>query len=127
MRVFLQQRPDAGEAPRYVQLTLQPDLFGGWELLRETGQIGGRASLKREQYLLQDEANAAFEKARDSHLKRGFQLSEKLDAGMIGLNRGMMSDPAAPFGGVKASGLGREGSHHGLIEFCEAKYVSVIW
>lgn len=74
MRVFLQQRPDAGEAPRYVQLTLQPDLFGGWELLRESGQIGGRASLKREQYLLQDEANAAFEKARDSHLKRGFQL-----------------------------------------------------
>ena len=74
MRVFLQQRPDAGEAPRYVQLTLQPDLFGGWELLRETGQNGGRATLKREQYLLQDEANAAFEKARDSHLKRGFQL-----------------------------------------------------
>ena len=74
MRVFLQQRPDAGEAPRYVQLTLQPDLFGGWELLRETGQIGGRATLEREQYLLQDEANAAFEKARDSHLKRGFQL-----------------------------------------------------
>jgi len=74
MRVFLQQRPDAGEAPRYVQLTLQPDLFGGWELLRETGQIGGRATLKREQYLLQAEANAAFEKARDSHLKRGFQL-----------------------------------------------------
>lgn len=74
MRVFLQQRPEAGEAPRYVQLTLQPDLFGGWELLRETGQIGGRASLKREQYLLQDEANAAFEKARDSHIKRGFQI-----------------------------------------------------
>ena len=74
MRVFLQQRPDAGEAPRYVQLTLQPDLFGGWELLRETGQIGGRATLKREQNPLQDEANAAFEKARDSHLKRGFQL-----------------------------------------------------
>ena len=60
-------------------------------------------------------------------LKRGFQISEKLEAGMIGLNRGIMSDPAAPFGGVKQSGLGREGSHHGLIEFCEAKYVSVIW
>jgi predicted DNA-binding WGR domain protein len=75
MRVFLQQRPSAGEAPRYVQLTLQPDLFGGWELLRETGQIGGRAQLKREQYLLQDEATSAFEKARDSHLKRGFQVT----------------------------------------------------
>jgi succinate-semialdehyde dehydrogenase/glutarate-semialdehyde dehydrogenase len=60
-------------------------------------------------------------------LKRGFQICEKIEAGMIGLNRGIMSDPAAPFGGVKASGLGREGSHHGLIEFCEAKYVSVIW
>ncbi|MEJ1096169.1 MULTISPECIES: WGR domain-containing protein [unclassified Pseudoxanthomonas] len=75
MRVFLQQRPGAGELPRYVQLTLQPDLFGGWELLRETGQIGGRAQLKREQYLLQDEATAAFEKVRDSHLKRGFQVT----------------------------------------------------
>ncbi len=73
MRVFLQQRPNAGEAPRYVQLTLQPDLFGGWELLRETGQVGGRAQLKREQYLLQDEATAAFEKAREGHVKRGFQ------------------------------------------------------
>jgi predicted DNA-binding WGR domain protein len=74
MRLFLQQGPNPGEAPRYVQLTLQPDLFGGWELLRESGQIGGRAQLKREQYLLQDEATAAFEKARDSHLKRGFQV-----------------------------------------------------
>ena len=74
MRLLLQQRPDGREAPRFVQLQLQPDLLGGWTLLRETGQIGGRATLKREQYLLQDEANAAFEKARDSHLKRGFQL-----------------------------------------------------
>ena len=74
MRVLLQQRPEAGQSPRYVQLTLQPDLFGGWELLRETGQIGGRAQLKREQYLLQAEATAAFEKARDSQLKRGFQV-----------------------------------------------------
>ena len=74
MHVYL-QHPDAGaQAPRFLRLSLQPDLFGGWELLRETGQIGGRATLKREQYLLQDEANAAFEKARDSHLKRGFQL-----------------------------------------------------
>ena len=48
MRLFLQQRPSAGESPRYVQLTLQPDLFGGWELLRESGQIGGRSQLRRE-------------------------------------------------------------------------------
>jgi len=60
-------------------------------------------------------------------LKRGMQICEKLEAGMLGLNRGLMSDPAAPFGGVKQSGLGREGSHHGLIEFCEIKYVSTNW
>ncbi|MET0290139.1 MAG: WGR domain-containing protein [Pseudoxanthomonas sp.] len=74
MRVFLQQRPEGAEAPRYLQLSLQPDLFGGWELLRETGQIGGRAQLRREQYLGQPEATAAFEKLRDAHLKRGFQV-----------------------------------------------------
>ncbi|MCW4454970.1 WGR domain-containing protein [Flavobacterium sp. MXW15] len=74
MRVFLQQPPSGNENPRYVQLTLQPDLFGGWELLREAGQIGGRAQLRREQYLLQEEASAAFEKARDLQLKRGFQV-----------------------------------------------------
>ncbi len=62
-----------------------------------------------------------------SNLKRGLQICEKIEAGMIALNRGLMSDPAAPFGGVKQSGLGREGSHHGLMEFCEAKYVAVSW
>ncbi|RRN58708.1 WGR domain-containing protein [Pseudoxanthomonas sp. SGNA-20] len=74
MRILLQQRPAPGEAPRYLQLTLQPDLFGGWELLRESGQIGGKSQLRREQYLLQDEAIAAFEKARDAQIKRGFQV-----------------------------------------------------
>ena len=74
MRVFLQQPPSGNETPRYVQLTLQPDLFGGWELLRETGQVGGRSQLRREQYLQRDEATSAFEKARDLQLKRGFQV-----------------------------------------------------
>jgi succinate-semialdehyde dehydrogenase / glutarate-semialdehyde dehydrogenase len=58
---------------------------------------------------------------------RGLRVSERLEYGMVGLNRGLVSDPAAPFGGMKQSGLGREGSHHGLIEFCEAKYVAVSW
>jgi succinate-semialdehyde dehydrogenase/glutarate-semialdehyde dehydrogenase len=46
---------------------------------------------------------------------------------MVGLNRGLISDPAAPFGGVKESGLGREGSHHGMREFLEPKYVATNW
>src|SRR5690348_1345490 len=60
-------------------------------------------------------------------LSRGMRVSEKLDFGMIGLNRGLVSDPAAPFGGTKQSGLGREGAHEGMMEFLETQYVSVIW
>jgi succinate-semialdehyde dehydrogenase/glutarate-semialdehyde dehydrogenase len=60
-------------------------------------------------------------------LSRGLRISEKLDFGMIGLNRGLVSDPAAPFGGMKQSGLGREGSHEGLMEFLETQYISVSW
>ena len=60
-------------------------------------------------------------------LKRGLSMAGKIEAGMVGLNRGLVSDPAAPFGGVKQSGLGREGSHHGLMEFTECKYVAVSW
>jgi succinate-semialdehyde dehydrogenase/glutarate-semialdehyde dehydrogenase len=60
-------------------------------------------------------------------LSRGMRVSEKLDFGMVGLNRGIVSDPAAPFGGVKQSGLGREGAHEGLMEFTETQYVSVTW
>ena len=72
MRLLLQQKPLAGEAPKYVQLTLQQDLLGGWTLLRESGQIGGKSQLKREQFLDPDAALAAFEKARDGQIKRGF-------------------------------------------------------
>jgi succinate-semialdehyde dehydrogenase/glutarate-semialdehyde dehydrogenase len=60
-------------------------------------------------------------------LSRGMRVSEKLDFGMIGLNRGLVSDPAAPFGGTKQSGLGREGAHEGLLEFMETQYISVSW
>jgi succinate-semialdehyde dehydrogenase/glutarate-semialdehyde dehydrogenase len=60
-------------------------------------------------------------------LKRGLRLAQRLDYGMVGLNRGLVSDTAAPFGGVKQSGLGREGSHHGLIEFTECRYIAVTW
>jgi succinate-semialdehyde dehydrogenase/glutarate-semialdehyde dehydrogenase len=60
-------------------------------------------------------------------LKTGLRISERLESGMIALNRGLVSDAAAPFGGVKQSGLGREGSHHGIREFTEAKYIAVDW
>jgi len=60
-------------------------------------------------------------------LARGLRVAERLEAGMVGLNRGIVSDPAAPFGGVKQSGIGREGGHEGVLEFLETQYVSVSW
>jgi succinate-semialdehyde dehydrogenase/glutarate-semialdehyde dehydrogenase len=85
-----------------------------------------------------DDDDEAIAKANDTEyglaaylysgdLKRGLKLADRIEAGMVGLNRGMLSDPAAPFGGVKQSGLGREGSHHGLTEFTECKYIAVNW
>jgi succinate-semialdehyde dehydrogenase/glutarate-semialdehyde dehydrogenase len=60
-------------------------------------------------------------------LGNGMRASERLDFGMVGLNRGLVSDPAAPFGGMKQSGIGREGAHEGIMEFLETQYVSVNW
>ncbi|MDQ1606243.1 MAG: succinate-semialdehyde dehydrogenase / glutarate-semialdehyde dehydrogenase [Microbacteriaceae bacterium] len=60
-------------------------------------------------------------------LSRGLAISERLETGMVGLNRGLVSDPAAPFGGFKQSGLGREGGHEGILEYTEAQYIAVSW
>lgn len=60
-------------------------------------------------------------------LQRGIRLGEAIEAGMVGVNRGLVSDPAAPFGGMKQSGIGREGARMGLEEFQETQYLSVAW
>lgn len=65
---------------------------------------------------------AAYVFTRD--LARGLRVSRRIETGMVGLNRGLVSDPAAPFGGTKQSGLGREGGTHGVLEFLEAKYIA---
>ncbi|MFI6999401.1 NAD-dependent succinate-semialdehyde dehydrogenase [Nocardia sp. NPDC050175] len=59
------------------------------------------------------------------HLRRGLRVCEALETGMVGLNQGVVSNPAAPFGGVKESGLGREGGAIGIDEFLETKYIGV--
>jgi succinate-semialdehyde dehydrogenase/glutarate-semialdehyde dehydrogenase len=60
-----------------------------------------------------------------SDLRRALRVCERLEAGMVGLNQGLVSNPAAPFGGIKHSGLGREGGTVGIEEFLETKYVAV--
>jgi succinate-semialdehyde dehydrogenase/glutarate-semialdehyde dehydrogenase len=60
-------------------------------------------------------------------LARGLRVSERLEVGMVGLNRGLVSDAAAPFGGVKQSGLGREGGYEGVDAYLETTYVATTW
>ena len=58
-------------------------------------------------------------------LNRGLRVAEAVESGMVGLNQGVVSNPAAPFGGVKASGLGREGGATGIDEFLEIKLIGI--
>lgn len=68
---------------------------------------------------------AAYLYSRD--LRAAITMAERIEAGMVGINRGLVSDPAAPFGGVKQSGLGREGAREGLREYQETQYFSIDW
>jgi succinate-semialdehyde dehydrogenase/glutarate-semialdehyde dehydrogenase len=83
-----------------------------------------------------DSEEAAIAKANDTEfglvayvftrdVKRALRVCEALDTGMIGLNQGMVSNAGAPFGGVKQSGIGREGGNEGIEEYLETKYVAV--
>jgi succinate-semialdehyde dehydrogenase/glutarate-semialdehyde dehydrogenase len=60
-----------------------------------------------------------------SNLKRAIRIAESLESGMVAINIGIISDPAAPFGGFKQSGLGREGGFAGIEEFLESKYIGL--
>ena len=58
-------------------------------------------------------------------LQRALRFTERLETGMLGINRGLISDPSAPFGGVKQSGIGKEGSHEGILEYLDVTYAAV--
>jgi succinate-semialdehyde dehydrogenase / glutarate-semialdehyde dehydrogenase len=64
---------------------------------------------------------ASYFYSRD--IGRIWRAAEGLESGMVGINTGLISNEVAPFGGVKQSGLGREGSHYGIEEFLEVKYL----
>ncbi len=67
----------------------------------------------------------SFVHTRD--LAKALAVAERIESGMVGINRGVVSDPAAPFGGWKQSGVGREGAHEGLLEYLETKYIAASW
>lgn len=116
----------------FFQPTVLSDVGAGAKLLHEE-IFGPLAPIQRF-----DDLDDVVARANDTEyglisyvftrdLKKGLAVSERLESGMVGLNRGVVSDPAAPFGGVKQSGIGREGAHDGMLAFLEKKYIAVDW
>jgi succinate-semialdehyde dehydrogenase/glutarate-semialdehyde dehydrogenase len=119
-----------GDRGWFYAPTVLADVPDDAELLRE--EIFGPVAPVRG-FQSEDEAIAAANNTEyglvayvyTSNLKRAFRVCEKLETGMVGLNQGMVSNAAAPFGGVKASGIGREGGREGIDEFLETKYIAM--
>ena len=85
-----------------------------------------------------DDVDDMVKTANDTHLGlaayvisgnigTALSIAERVEAGVVGINRGFISEPAAPFGGFKQSGIGREGGDAGIEEFLESKYIAVEW
>jgi succinate-semialdehyde dehydrogenase/glutarate-semialdehyde dehydrogenase len=114
----------------FFEPTVLSDIPDDADLLKEEifGPVAPVKGFDGEQEAI-DAANAthyglvAYVYTRD--LKRALRVCEALETGMVGLNQGMVSNPAAPFGGVKQSGVGREGGYEGIEEYLETKYVAV--
>ena len=114
------------------QATVPADVSPDADILQEEvfGPVAPIVMFDDEELLLKYANNvehglASYIYTRD--VAKGMRLAESLETGMVGLNRGLVSDPAAPFGGVKESGIGREGGHDGLLAFLETKYIAGNW
>jgi succinate-semialdehyde dehydrogenase/glutarate-semialdehyde dehydrogenase len=123
-------RPDAEGC--FYPPTVLTEVPPGAELLREEifGPVAPVVAFDTEEEAIQlanDTEYGLVAYLYTGDLARGLRVSERLEAGMVGLNRGLVSDPAAPFGGVKQSGIGREGGHEGILDYLEATYVAVSW
>src|SRR2546422_4815873 len=110
--------------------TVLSDVPPDAELLREEifGPVAPVASFGSEEDAIAAANNTEYGLVAyvyTSDFKRALRVCEGLETGMVGLNQGMVSNPAAPFGGVKQSGFGREGGHEGIEEYLETKYVAV--
>ncbi|TNC18603.1 NAD-dependent succinate-semialdehyde dehydrogenase [Georgenia sp. 311] len=124
-------RPEDGPGSYYPP-TVLVDVPADARLLHEEifGPVAPVVRFEREEEMLtmvNDTEYGLVSYLYTGELGRGLRLAESIDSGMVGLNRGLVSDPAAPFGGTKQSGLGREGSTEGLLEFMETQYVATSW
>lgn len=125
-----------GKAPAgkgfFYEPTVLADVAADARILREEifGPVAPIATFEGEEQAIAL-ANAtefglvSFVHTRD--LAKAMRVADRIESGMVGINRGVVSDPAAPFGGWKQSGVGREGAHDGLLEYLESKYIAVSW
>ena len=125
-----------GDAPGgtgyFFPPTVLADVPAGARLLRTEifGPVAPVVSFETEEEaisLANDTEHGLASYLYTGDLGRGLRVAEAIEAGMVGINRGLVSDPAAPFGGVKQSGLGREGGHDGMLEYMEQKYIACSW
>ncbi|HEY4728932.1 MAG TPA: NAD-dependent succinate-semialdehyde dehydrogenase, partial [Actinomycetes bacterium] len=128
-RAVVGARPGDGRGYFY-QPTVLADVPAGARVLKEEifGPVAPVATFDDEEGAVRAANDTefglvAYVYTRD--LKRAFRVVEGLETGMVGLNQGLVSNPAAPFGGVKQSGVGREGGPEGIAEYLEIKYVAM--
>lgn len=120
-----ERHPNGGN---YVMPTLLTDVTPDMQLCHEEtfGPVAAVMRFSTEEDAVREANNTPYGLAAyfySQNIHRCWRVGEALEAGMVGVNEGMISNAAAPFGGVKASGLGREGSKYGLDEFMEVKYL----
>lgn len=116
----------------YYPATLLVDVHPGMRIAREEifGPVVTVLTWHDEQTVLAQANDSEYGLAAyvyAGRLQDALRIAESLDAGMVGINRGVVSDPATPFGGVKQSGIGREGARAGIREYQETQYFSVAW
>jgi succinate-semialdehyde dehydrogenase/glutarate-semialdehyde dehydrogenase len=119
-----------GDRGYFYAPTVLSDVPPSASLLREEifGPVAPVASFESEEDAVAAANNTEFGLVAyvyTSDIKRALRVCEGLETGMVGLNQGIVSNPAAPFGGVKQSGFGREGGYEGIQEYLETKYVAV--
>jgi succinate-semialdehyde dehydrogenase/glutarate-semialdehyde dehydrogenase len=122
---------DRVDGPGYFfQPTVLSEVYEGTQLLTEEifGPVAPVSTFSTEDEAIKAANATEYGLAAymfTTNIKRAIRVAEALETGMIGLNQGVVSNPAAPFGGIKQSGFGREGGHEGISEYLETKYVAI--
>ncbi|KAL2003814.1 hypothetical protein VTN02DRAFT_2168 [Thermoascus thermophilus] len=116
--------------PNFFELTVLTGMTKDMKIASEEtfGPVAGLFPFETEEEVVQLANNAEVGLAAyfySSNIKRIFRVAEALEVGMVGVNTGIISDPASPFGGVKQSGFGREGSKYGIDEYLVVKSVTI--